>query len=118
VIRPPFRIITPDTLAAGVAEAWRRQYAATIAQGRPRADQRSQQLAALLAMDPPTAEKVKAILGNDSWAQTQCDHCGAEGLPVVEVGGPMDYEPGSARLCRDCLFAAVAAIDGWPGGGG
>ncbi len=42
-----------------------------------------------------------------------CDQCGAhDGTPLVNVGHPIDYANGDARLCEACLRAALALLTG------
>ena len=79
------------------------------------ADKRGRRVGAeLMALDQETATvaEVAEIIGNSFWVceRTYCDECGLKVLEVVEMGEPPDYESATARLCRDCLRAALRLL--------
>lgn len=105
-------LITAQTLAAGAAERWARQYRGSEL---PKFAAITEQLRAL--GPAPTPEAVVAIIGNDSWTQVPaCDGCDAKEPAVVCVGEPADYDSATAYLCASCLGDAVAAMKGAPRG--
>lgn len=60
-----------------------------------------------------TASDVAEIIGNNSWVcEKSCSECGAESWNIVQIGEEPDYESHTANICRDCLVAAIALIDG------
>ena len=66
-----------------------------------------------LNVNSATAEDVKGIIGNYSWAKKQeCEECEKEFDNVVAIGGAgNDCDRRSIYLCRDCLVAAIAVLD-------
>lgn len=69
--------------------------------------------AELMALDQETATAadVAEIIGNPSWAhELACNECGKKTWDVVELGEPPDYESATARVCRDCLRAALRLL--------
>ena len=92
----------------GVAAAWKRQYPKgygdefnAIGKALERLD-----------VETATAEDVAAIIGNHSWAlPRRCHECGKESWDLVMLGKEPDYESSTARICRDCLKAALALLD-------
>ena len=78
------------------------------------ADKRGRRVGAeLMALDQETATaaQVAEIIGNSSWARVQaCNECGKETWDVVELGEPPDSESATARVCCDCLRAALRLL--------
>lgn len=91
-----------------VAKRWRQQY--------PKADPHNLQwhenvYEKLVALDlnTATAEQVDAIIGNDTWTESdkKCDDCGKACSIWAVVGQPLDYESATACICFDCAFRAA-----------
>jgi hypothetical protein len=65
----------------------------------------------VLDVETATADDVKKIIGNSSWAEyNPCDECGAVGVPTIEMGKELDYESNTAYLCLDCLNKAAELL--------
>lgn len=63
----------------------------------------------LIALENPTAEAIKAIIGNDSWTQLYCSECMGEGFEYVIVFDA--WEDGvESTLCRDCFGKAITLL--------
>ena len=94
------KLITRHARAAEAAIQWESQY-----QG----DREGKAAAIRLLGDSPDPDAVDAIIGNDSWTRVpDCDECKREVAAVVEIGEEPDYESATARVCVDCLRAALA----------
>ena len=90
------KLVTREQRAKEAAKAWMRQY--------PNDKSGIGKMLVELG-DNPSPDDVNGLIGNDSWTRTPvCSECG-KGVPVVEVGEPMNYE--SAWLCKACLEAAL-----------
>jgi hypothetical protein len=64
-----------------------------------------------LDQETATAAEVAEIIGNSSWARERaCNECGKESWEVVELGEAPNYESATARVCRDCLRAALRLL--------
>ena len=65
--------------------------------------------AKLLALgENPNPDEVDATIGNGSWTRTpECDECGSNNVPVVQVGEESDYNSNTANLCKECLAKAL-----------
>ncbi|HEV2178390.1 MAG TPA: hypothetical protein VGW33_14485 [Terriglobia bacterium] len=64
-----------------------------------------------LPKDTATADQVKAIIGNESWAcEQECDECEKRYPMVIEFGERREC---TVRICLSCLKSAVrAAVNG------
>lgn len=70
---------------------------------------------AALDLEIATAADVREAIGNWSWVQPQtCNECGTENWDIVEIGGTLNYESKPAQICKPCMHAAIALIDGAP----
>jgi hypothetical protein len=56
---------------------------------------------------PLTCNELSGIVGPFMLDDMQCDQCEASSKKLVEVGEPMDDESRTARLCRQCVAAAL-----------
>lgn len=102
-------IITRRTLAAGVAQRWKNQYAGWSAEDGEKMKVLHQLQALGQAPDP---NAVDAVIGNRSWTTVpSCDGCNAPDCSaVVTVGEAPDYESSTAHLCEACVMAALSAF--------
>jgi hypothetical protein len=101
------KIMSERNQVRGVAERWREQY------GNYRDPSKQRITAELAAIDDEvaTAEEVKAIIGNDSWAgQKRCNECGERSWEVVQLGEEPDFESATACICEGCLRKALKLI--------
>jgi len=64
----------------------------------------------LIKLDPLTEEAIVQIIGNSSWTQNICDECGKDCDILIEVGEETDYESSTARICHECLSAALFLV--------
>lgn len=102
-----------------VAKRWRETYAGYRGFEADRKGAIGKQLDAL-DVETTTADDVTTVIGNDSWTAVQCDVCGKDTGKVVSMERPPSYvDPDSppepdvvACVCRACLVAALAEIDG------
>lgn len=103
------RKITQRGLIRDVPTRWRRQYPTGVVY--PSAPQK-QQLLDALDLETATAAEVDAIIGNESWTRLpECQECGKENVETVEIGQPLEIESRTARVCADCLRAALKMFD-------
>ncbi len=88
-----------------VAARWKEQYKRHT--DMPRMTAIGDRLAELDA-EACTAKDVNDIIGNTSWTDLSCHGCGFHGLQeTVTVGDEEDYDNCYARLCRQCVVAAL-----------
>jgi len=100
------KLITRHTRAAEVVERWLRQYPEDNAPKHPGMGAKLRALG-----DNPDPDVVDALIGNNTWTQTNvCDECGAEEVPVMQIGEEPDYESRTAWLCEACLEKALGMI--------
>lgn len=112
-------IITTRDRIRGVAKRWAEQYKVKRGPDAERWTAIENRLAAL-DVETATAADVKAIIGNDSWTDVNCDVCGKDAGTVVSMERPPSYvdpdfppDPDVvACVCRACLVAALAEFDG------
>lgn len=106
------KLITRESLAAGVVAKWRKQYANSLDMRWRDGPTKGETLTVLEAMgDHPNPDEVDRVIGNTSWTDIDCDDCGDTRLPsAMQVGEEPSYESSTATLCFECLRAAVARI--------
>ena len=112
----PIPVLTEREQVRRVAAKWREQYPPSAAPDRPGglAGFREHVYRRLCALDPETATAadVEAIIGNDSWVcPTPCHQCGHKSWECVRLGQEPDYDASNAIICRECLVAAIEALD-------
>ena len=56
---------------------------------------------------PGTVGELRMMLGAFLCDRLECDQCQKPVKQLVEAGEPMDDESRTARLCRDCVVAAL-----------
>lgn len=115
-------IITIRDRIRTVAKRWAEQY--KVKHG-PDAQRWTSIENRLFALDVETATEadIKAIIGNDSWTDVNCDVCGKDAGTVVSMERPPSYidpdfppDPDTvACVCRPCLLAALAEFDAQEG---
>lgn len=101
-------IITREDRAKTVPERWAKQY-------NPRRDKpywatQNDITDALLTMKRITADKVDALIGNDSWTWTHCSACGLRVDTVVDFGLRDDSEFPTI-ICISCIKSANDLIN-------
>lgn len=105
------RVITRKSLAAGVAELWRKQYYLPYRDVWSYGEGKRETWEALVALGPnPLPCDVNSIIGNSSWTCCKCDECGSHVEAVIEVGQDPGYESSTARLCFSCTSKAWRAM--------
>ena len=65
---------------------------------------------ASLALPQPTDPDALEAIWRDGRTWSSCHGCGRSVAAVARVGEEPDYESSTARLCRDCLLAALALL--------
>lgn len=108
------KLVNERTLVQGVAERWRQQY--QHGDGSWKTTMRGdtepiyQKLKAL-DVRTATADDVKRIIGNTSWAGPLCcDDCEQPSLALVELGARPDWESPGKLICAGCLNGALAVL--------
>ncbi len=68
---------------------------------------------AKLDLETASANRIAAIIGNDSWVAPKCcDECGSgPSWNMIRVGEEPSYDSSTAILCFDCLRKAVALVE-------
>lgn len=103
-------VISRKWLASLAASAWRRQYAISI-RTKGNGEKAGIYRKLLELGDSPDPIAVDEIIGNGSWTRVPpCDECNKETDIVVELGEPPDYESRTARICPECLKAAISLL--------
>lgn len=100
------KVITPESLAKDVAKHWNIRYS----NGRYGKDKVEIGIM-LSALNDPTPSEINSIIGNSSWTRTTCHECGAENIPVLEIGQCMDEDSYTCHVCISCLKSAVNMLD-------
>ena len=65
---------------------------------------------ALKKLENPTAEQINEIIGNDSWTENKCTHCGDDCQHLVHFGNEVGYDVIWQRLCIECLTEGIDTI--------
>lgn len=115
-MRKPHGVTTKRWLIDNVAQHWQAQYLDGWTWriiGHPSAPRRTQDTYNRLVTLPAgaTEEDVTAIIGNNSWTRNTCDQCEQDVAATVLVGAAPTIESRTASLCRDCVLAALTALD-------
>jgi len=109
------KLITRQTQANGAAKRWKLQYRIGTERefSNPIIGHSGNIYRNLVALgDRPDPDKVDAVIGNDLWTDTPaCSECGADRVPVLEVGEEPDYDSHTAWLCRHCVYKALAYME-------
>lgn len=100
------KVITPESLAKEVAKHWNLRYS-NGGYGQDKVEKGIK----LSDLESPTPDAVNSIIGNSSWTRTECHECGAENIPVIEIGQCMDEDSYTAHVCILCLKSAVSMLD-------
>lgn len=95
------RKITKYNKIIGVPNAWRKQY--------PKGCEESSEkiYKQLVALKVPTEDKIKSIIGNDSWTRLECDECHQDSDIVIRLGQEPDYDSATVHVCMKCLRKAA-----------
>lgn len=106
---------TRESLAAGVVDKWKEQYAKGGEWGDiyigGYAVSAKTIYDALVALGPtPCPDKVDEVIGNGSWTHLYCNECRQRVDLAVCVGEEPDYDSATAYLCEPCLRAAYALL--------
>jgi hypothetical protein len=102
-------VITKQGLLATVAERWRLTYHRRDEWFPTEEGRWAQQIHGSLQALPPTASEaeVVAVLGNNWLTQNVCDECGEDREVTVVLGDESHHATDGARVCLDCLQAAL-----------
>jgi hypothetical protein len=104
------KLITPHTLARTAALRWKGAHSLSGGWKKIYGVDTGEIFDRLIALGSmPEPEKVDAIIGNTSMTDTRCDECGANRVPVIELG----QSPGrhcvsrSVHICPRCIDRAM-----------